>query len=81
MGQYINGAKLIPHLMYLANIYRNTAYKKGFNETITIIYEKIVERNKILPKGDILIKEFNKKYFVEKQQDNHKSRVFYSAPT
>lgn len=51
------------------------------NETITIIYEKIVERNKILPKGDIVIKQFNKKYFVEKQHDNHKSRVFYSAPT
>lgn len=36
------------------------------NEIIIIIYEKIVERNKILFKGDIFIKEFNKKYFVEK---------------
>lgn len=35
------------------------------NETITIIYEKIVERNKILPKGNIFIKSLIKNILLK----------------
>lgn len=38
---------------------------------MTIIYENIVEKNKIQSKCDILIKEPNKIYFVEKQHYSH----------
>lgn len=53
---------------------------KCWFETMTFIYEKR-ERNKIQPKCSILIKELNKKYFLEKQHDIHKGRVFYDVPT